>query len=223
MRRGLEPILTRATSTWRSRHVCPHPGSEGPSGQGALLAPPAPTALSLSQTPTRRGPTAVPTGLPLLPPLGGRGSSPSGRRRLAVGVPGSASRQGFRAGVAPGGCRVRGWRVGLVFGVCPCLLGAGSLRGLPTPLCPSPPGHSFSTSLKAPGSLLLALDLSCPCSEELCPRLPWPWSAQTPLPSRSCTARGLGGYCDPLSKNPGFPACLGGAESGAHRPPSLAA
>lgn len=135
----------------------------------ALPPPPAPTTFSFPQTPARRGPTAVPTRLPLLPPLGCRGSSPSGRWGLEVGVPGSSPLQGFGSGEVPR----QGTRVAGLGGTYTCaqnmsLLGAGSLWGSSLPLCAPLP--SWAPPFLPP---------SCP---SLKPRAtPAPWE-----PSRSC-------------------------------------
>lgn len=138
-------------------HVCPPcPSSGRPLALrvwwSALPPSPAPTTFSFPQTPARRGPTAVPTRLPLLPPLGCRGSSPSGRWGLEVGVPGSSPLQGFGSGEVPRqGTELQGLGARtLALRTCPCWVLA-HCEGPPYPFVPlSPPGHPLSYLPHAP-------------------------------------------------------------------------
>lgn len=160
------------------RRLCPGPVCPLCPSSGRPLAlrvwwsflppPPAPTTVSFPQTPARRGPTTVPTRLPLLPPLGCRGSSPSGRWGLEVGVPGSSPLQGFGSGEVPRqGTELQclGART-LALRTCPCWVLACCGVFL-TPLCPLP---SWAPPFLTP---------SCP---SLRPRAtPAPWDPSRPV------------------------------------------
>lgn len=207
---GQEPSLPRAsTSCVGGTSALPAAVPEGPApcrGQWSFLPPPPAPTTSASPKPRRaRGPTAVPTRLPLLPPVAaGEAVLPEG------GGWRWASREAPHCRVSVLGRSLgraqscRAWGNGRLLRACPCWV-LTHCGGLPYPLVPSPlPDTPFlppsCPSLK-PGPfqphgnppLLLYLD-SCPslrwgpCAHEpcvlLCPAgrvaCPWLhlWSAQ---------------------------------------------
>lgn len=205
------PSLTRAsTSCVGGTSALPAAVPEGPSpcrGQWSFLPPPPAPTTSASPKPRRaRGPTAVPTRLPLLPPVAaGEAVLPEG------GGWRWASREAPHCrvsvlGRSPGRAQsCRAWGNRRLLRACPCWVLA-HCGGLPYPLVPlPPPGHPFPTSFMpllearptpAPWepspAPVFGLRLSLcrgPCTHEpcvlLCPggrvACPWLhlWSAQT--------------------------------------------
>lgn len=204
--------------------ICPTPVLRAPLCSSHPQLPPNPGAPWSHRSP-RRAATS--------PSSGWQGKQPFRKAGVAVGVPGSGLRRVSVRGAAPGGRRVPGVGAGLVFGVCPCLSGAGSRGALLTPAAHPPAplsasGPSLPPSSKAPGGPALFLDVdprrapapapSPPAREShalFCVPLP-PWSARTLLPSRSCTTRRAWGSAQiPFPRTGGsLPAWEGGLSLG---------
>lgn len=149
---GQGPSLTRASTSYvRGTSALPAAVPEGPSpcrGQWSFLPPPPAPTTSASPKPRRaRGPTAVSTRLPLLPPVAaGEAVLPEG------GGWRWASREAPHCrvsvlGRSPGRAQsCKAWGNRRLLRACPCWVLA-HCGGLPYPLVPlPPPGHPFPTS-----------------------------------------------------------------------------
>lgn len=185
----------------------PTPSTGGPSPLEPASAFSAPATPSFPETPARRGPTAVPAGLPLLPPPGGRGSSPSGRWGLEVGIPGSSGgpasspRWGFDSGGVPrpehraagvGGLDTLCLKPVLFLSVQCWLPGGGALphpfvspsllATFPVLCCPAGPSLKSPAHSSPAGPVPMLIQLGCPSPPPLDFPLGWAWCPPVPGP-----------------------------------------